>query len=194
MVRYIASSWSVFYHNQLTTSRTDLISPLTGTLGECEFLLISEIHAQLVVHHPFRPLKELQKMLGLTDEEFDLASSFINDHYVTNLPFLYPPHVIATAAVSFILSMPPSLGVDSGAALLMKNSHPGVATASQTPASLQNKSQKLKYWLVQSDIDVEGVIDCVQEMVSLYALWEQYSEKDCRDLINRFIKERKLDR
>lgn len=174
---------------------TDFISPLTGTLGECEFLLISEINAQLVVHHPFRPLKELQQMFSLSEEEYTLASSFINDHYATNLPFLYPPHIIAVAAISAVLTIRPSQGVPYASGTIAKNpaSVPSIMRQMmQTPA--QNKMQRFKLWLVESDVDVEGVIDCVQEMVSLYVIWEQYSEEECRDHINRFVKERKLDR
>lgn len=159
---------------------------MTGTLGECEFLLISEIDAQLLIHHPFRPLKELQQLLGLTEEDVGLASAFINDHYATNLPFLYPPHIIAAAAVSFVLTIRPGLGIAPAATSSTR--------ATQSPMSLQNKAQKLKQWLVESDIDLEAVIDCVQEMVSLYVLLEQYSEKECGDHIKRFVKERKLDR
>jgi len=173
---------------------TDFISPLTGILGECEFLLISEINAQLVVHHPFRPLKELSQMFGLSEEEYGLACCFINDHYATNLPFLYPPHIIAVAAVSAVLTIRPSLGVLSAAGPLVRNPPAITSTTNQMQTSAQNKTQKLKLWLVESDVDVEGVIDCVQEMVSLYVIWEQYSEKECRDHINRFVKERKLDR
>jgi len=139
-------------------------------------------------------LKELQQILNLTEEEYGLASSFINDHYATNLHFLYPPHIIAAAAVSSILTIRPSLGVASAVGSVTKKPSSVASTTSQIRASGQKKTQKLKLWLVESDIDVEGVIDCVQEMVSLYVVWEQYSEKECRDHINRFVKERKLDR
>jgi len=64
----------------------------------------------------------------------------------------------------------------------------------ETQSSSQSKVQKLKDWLVTSSIDVEGMIDCTQEMISLYVVWEQYSDKDCRDQVNRFIKDRKLER
>lgn len=167
---------------------------MTATLGECEFLLISELKAQLICHHPFRPLKELQQILGLSEDDVNLASSFINDHYATNLTFLYPPHVIAAAAVSAVLTLRPGPGGASASTLVTRNTQSASSMTTQTQTSVQSKARRLKHWLIKSDIDLEGIIDCVQELVSLYVVTEQYSEKDCRDQINRFVKERKLDR
>src|SRR6266516_2746677 len=77
----------------------DFITPDTSKLGECEFFLISEMNSQLIVHHPYRTLLDLQGTLSLTQEETTLAWSVINDHYFTDLPLLYPPHVIAITAI-----------------------------------------------------------------------------------------------
>ena len=180
---------------QFTTAKLpltwkDFILPLPALIGECEFLIISELDAQLLLHHPYRPLSQLQEMLGLTQEEHTLAWSFVNDHYVTDLPFLYSPHVIAAAAISFTLTLRPSPGTTS----LGRINQANVSGPTERQSSFQSKLQKLKDWLVTSGIDVEAMIDCTQEMISLYVVWEQYSDKDCRDQINRFIKDRKLER
>jgi len=135
-------------------------------------------------------LNQLQELLALTQEEHTLAWSFVNDHYVTDLPFLYPPHVIAAAAVSFTLTLRPSHSTASSG----RTNQASVSGSMETQSSSQSKVQKLKDWLVTSSIDVEGMIDCTQEMISLYVVWEQYSDKDCRDQVNRFIKDRKLER
>jgi cyclin C len=151
-------------------------------------LLLSEIGAQLVVHHPYTPLKELHEMLNLTSDEHTLAWSVINDHYVTDLPFLYPPHVVAAAAVSFTLNLRPSTGPSYSG--LPK----GTAASASAQQGVKDKVQQLKDWLITSGIDVEGMVDCTQEIISMYVVWEQYSERDCRDQINRFVKGRGLDR
>ena len=72
-------------------------------LGECEFYMISELSSQLIVHAPYRTLNTLQLELSLTAEEFIQAWTVVNDHYMTDLPLLYPPHVIAVAAVVWVL-------------------------------------------------------------------------------------------
>jgi len=172
----------------------DFILPLPALIGECEFLIISELDAQLLLYHPYRPLGQLQEMLALTQEEHTLAWSFVNDHYVTDLPFLYPPHVIAAAAVSFTLTLRPSHGTVSSGPMLGRGNQAGISGSTETQSSSQIKLQKLKDWLVTSNVDVEAMIDCTQEMISLYVVWEQYSDKDCRDQINRLIKDRKLER
>jgi hypothetical protein len=63
----------------------DYILPDTAKLGECEFWLISEIKAQLIIHHPYRSLNELQTKLELSQDEMSVAWSVVNDHYVTDL-------------------------------------------------------------------------------------------------------------
>lgn len=70
-------------------------------IGEIEFCLISEMHSQLIVWHPYRSLtalKENQK-LALTNEELSLAWSIINDTFMTDLPLKCPPHLIAVTAM-----------------------------------------------------------------------------------------------
>ena len=71
----------------------------TSKLGECEFFLISEMNSQLIVHQPYRTLTTLQAEFALSPEEVTLAWSVINDAFMTDLPLLYPPHVIACTAV-----------------------------------------------------------------------------------------------
>lgn len=70
-------------------------------LGEMEFCLISEMHSQLIVWHPYRSLTALKEnsKLALTNEELSLAWSIINDTFMTDLPLTCPPHLIATTAM-----------------------------------------------------------------------------------------------
>ena len=70
-------------------------------LGEMEFCLISEMHSQLIVWHPYRSLTALKEnsKLSLTNEETSLAWSIINDTFMTDLPLTCPPYLIAVTAM-----------------------------------------------------------------------------------------------
>jgi len=164
-------------------------------LGECEFALISEMSSQLIVHHPYRSLSEIQTSFGLTTEETALAWSIINDHYLTDLPLLHAPHVIAVTAMFLAVVLKPTqtgLQVHSAglqnALQTMGNASPG------GPTSQQTRVQKLVNWLAESRVDMEDVVDCTQELISLYEVWEKFNEKVCKEQIARFVKTRGLDK
>ncbi|KAJ9198612.1 hypothetical protein DTO164E3_5083 [Paecilomyces variotii] len=179
----------------------DFISSDVAKLGECEFSLISEMSSQLIVHHPYRTLTELQPELALTSDEVALAWSVINDHYLTDLPLLYPPHVIAVMAIivavvfkpsqtSFHGTGPPSLASairEGGAGVL-------AALGDKNTPGPPARIQKIITFLAESEVDIKAVIECTQELVSLYEVWEQYSEKHCRELIGRMVKSKNLDK
>ena len=73
---------------------------------ECEFFLLELMDCCLILYHPYRPLiqfiqdmkddKKDSKDAGKEkDEVLNLAWSTINDTYRTDIPLLYPPHLIA---------------------------------------------------------------------------------------------------
>ena len=185
----------------VTDSLADFIAPDVSKLGECEFALISEMNSQLIVHHPYRSLTEIQRELSLTSDEVALAWSVINDHYLTDLPLLYAPHVIAVMAimvavifkpsqVNFHGSAAPSLAgamKDGGANML-------AALGDKNGTGPPPRIQKLIGWLAESEVDILAVIECTQELVSLYEIWEQYSEKNCKELLGRMVKGKGLDK
>ena len=185
----------------VTDSLADFIAPDVSKLGECEFALISEMNSQLIVHHPYRTLTEIQRELSLTSDEVALAWSVINDHYLTDLSLLYAPHVIAVMAimvavifkpsqVNFHGSAAPSLAgamKDGGANML-------AALGDKNGTGPPPRIQKLIGWLAESQVDIPAVIECTQELVSLYEIWEQYSEKNCKELLTRMVKGKSLDK
>ena len=79
-------------------------------LGECEFFLISEMSSHLIIHQPYRTLTTLQADFALTQDEASLSWSVINDHYMTDLPLLYPPHVVALTAMLLAITLRPTPG------------------------------------------------------------------------------------
>ncbi|KAI9672008.1 MAG: RNA polymerase II holoenzyme cyclin-like subunit [Trizodia sp. TS-e1964] len=187
----------------------DFIVADTSKLGECEFLLISEMNSQLIVHHPYRTLMDLQSTFSLTSEDISLAWSVINDHYLTDLPLLYPPHIIAVTAILLAVVVKQTQGgireTASTAAAFSSALHSSLglspvsgnypSSIARSSSSSQTKVQKLVNWLAESEIDIEGVIDATQHIMSLYEVWEQsYNDKECKEQIARFVKARGLDK
>ncbi|PVH86540.1 cyclin-C [Cadophora sp. DSE1049] len=178
----------------------DFFSSDTSKLGECEFFLISEMSSQMIIHHPYRSLTSLQGIFSLTQEESALAWSIINDHYMTDLPLLFAPHIIAITSILLALVLRPNTtGVQSAS-----GSASNMASAAQSALSSagnekqgggpRSKVQKLANWLAESNINIENIVDCTQEIISFYEVQEQYNEKLTREQINRFVKARGLDK
>ncbi|KAL5337732.1 cyclin-like protein [Aspergillus crustosus] len=179
----------------------EFIAPDVSKIGECEFSLISEMQSQLIVHHPYRTLSDLQSELSLSSDEVALAWSVINDHYLTDLPLLYPPHVIAIMAIIVaVVFKPGSQATFQGSAApiagAMRDGGMNILAAlgDRGGAGPPPRIQKLINWLAESEVDIKGVIECTQELVSLYELWEQYGEKHCKELLGRMIKSKNLDK
>lgn len=190
----------------------EFITPDVAKLGECEFALISEMSSQLIVHHPYRTLSELQSDLQLGSDEVALAWSIINDHYLTDLPLLNPPHIIAVMAIVVAVVFKPSHpgGAFSNSTYSANSTHSAMSAMSGVVrdgagmnmlAALGDRSgtgppriQKLVQWLAESEVDIKAVIESTQELLSLYEVWEQYSEKHCKELIGRMVKSKNLDK
>ena len=175
--------------------------PDVSKLGEFEFYLISELNSQLIVHHPYRTLDELKAALNMDQDDVSLAWSIINDHYLTDLPLLHPPHVIAVTAIFLAITLKPTQAglqaAASTAAALANTPQQLKDTAGlglADPSIVPNKIQNLVSWFAEGEVDIKAVIECTQEIISLYEVWEQYNEKACKDQIARYIKARGLDK
>ncbi|KAH6605019.1 rna polymerase ii holoenzyme cyclin-like subunit [Trichoderma cornu-damae] len=199
----------------------DFIGLDTSKIGECEFFLISEMSSQLIVHQPYRSLLALRGELSLVDEDVQLAKSIINDHYMTDLPFLCSPHIVALVAILLALVLRPNSTVPgqsasgSAAAAGLAAAQAALSQAHTTrsgqggilaeiPATPEVKErvqearisrvQQFAGWLADSDVDIAAMVDATQEMISFYECYEQYNDKLTREQINRFVKARNLDK
>jgi cyclin-C len=190
---------------------TDVLTSDTSQLGECEFAIIAELHSQMIIHHPYRSLSEIQTALQLTVDEMSLAWNIINDHYLTDLPLLHAPHVIAVTAAFLAVVIKPStsgggaappgnmhhqvqgalgnLGGGAGAA----GSSAGGSQGATNPAA-SARVQKMLNWLAEGNVNIEAIVDCVQELISLYEVWDGYKEALCKEPIARFVKARGLEK
>ncbi|KAK0512305.1 hypothetical protein JMJ35_005433 [Cladonia borealis] len=179
----------------------EYIASDVSKLGECEFYLISEMNSQLIVHHPYRTLHEIQDKLKMAQEDISLAWSIINDHYLTDLPLLVAPHVIAVTAIFLAVTLKPTqTGLQAAASTVAglssatSGANDSIGTVSGVPNTQQKKVQYLVSWLAEGEIDIKAVVECSQEIISLYDVWEQYNEKTCKEQIARFVKARGLDK
>jgi cyclin-C len=159
------------------------------------------MNSQMIVHHPYRTLSELQRELALTSDEVALAWSVINDHYLTDLPLLHAPHVIAVMAIIVAVVFKPSQAGFHGSAApalagAMREGSMNMLTAlgDKSGGGPPPRVQKLIGWLAESEVDIPAVVECTQELVSLYEVWEQYSEKNCKELLARMVKTQHLDK
>lgn len=173
----------------------------TSKIGECEFALISTLNSRLILHHPYRALADVQGPFGLSNEEISLAQAIINDSYNTDLPLLYPPHVIAVIASFLAVVLRPAqiAGVQAGPSTSGGSSSPispavsaSVAQSALTGPPFRQGNAKLSKmieWLADSKVDMEAVVDATQEMISLYECWESYNERICKESITKFMKD-----
>ncbi|KAK7978594.1 RNA polymerase II holoenzyme cyclin-like subunit [Apiospora saccharicola] len=171
----------------------DFLSLDTSRLGECEFFLISEMNSQLIIHQPYRTLATLQSDFYLTQDEINLSWSIINDHYVTDLPLLYPRTSSRSPPSS---SRSPKPGGEAWAAATAGRPRraPAATDKDKQQEARFGKVQRFAAFVAESQVDIEAMVDCTQEMISFYEVHEQYNDKATRDQINRFIKARGLDK
>lgn len=163
-------------------------------IGECEFHLISTLSSRLILHHPYRMLADIGPRVSMTAEESTLASSIINDHYNTDLPLLHPPHVIAVTAIFLaIVLRPAQSGLQAHSASLSAGAAQGALQhglgAMSGGKGHGAKVMRLVEWLAESKVDIEAIVDSTQELISLYEVWESYSEKPCKEAITKLLKE-----
>lgn len=159
----------------------------------------------MIVHQPYRSLTALQSTFSLTQEESALAWSIINDHYMTDLPLLFAPHIIAVMAILLAIVLRPSTSgiqtASGSASSIASAAQSALNSASQLKGGNADSRgggrtdvQKLANWLVESNIDIGAIADCIQEIICFYEVQEQYNEKLTREQINRFVKARGLDK
>lgn len=161
--------------------------------------------SQLIVHHPYRTVSELSTELELSVDETNQASNLISDHYQTDLPLLYPPHIIGVMAVLLAvlfssssqrgshMSMAPSIAAslrEGGMGAAMS----ALGAERQGTGRPDPRIQKIVNWLAESEVDIRAVIECTQEMVSLYELMEGFNLQQVKEVITRMMKTKSMDK
>lgn len=162
----------------------------TSVIGECEFVLIQELDAQLIVNHPYADLMEIKDELGLTQDETTLAWQAINDAHATSMILTSTPRTIAAAATSLVVSVRPSSGGQPMSNPVNTLFQGGIHGSGEKQRQSPSKQQKLVMWLAHSGLKLEAVVECTQALISLYAALEKYSEADCKQKLGALAKAR----
>ncbi|EPS40206.1 hypothetical protein H072_5975 [Dactylellina haptotyla CBS 200.50] len=70
------------------------------------------------------------------------------------------------------------------------------AAAASSALNPQNMSSarlsQMSEWFAESGVEMEAIIECTQEMISLYDAWETWTDKVCRESVARLIRGRQL--
>lgn len=195
-------------------------------LAEFEFYLIEEMDMYLFLHHPYKSLLQLRDFLlqhrdhfgfTLTDEELQHSWSLINDSYITDLHVLFPPHIIALAAVYITLVLKKNLNaIRSGTgqipdrqSLLPSESAAmhiddlmtitGGSTSALDLGNALNNLQDLRLdedtvkidrfmdFFNYSHVNLDEVVEAMQEMVNLYVAWDRYNENLVRKALQYML-------
>ncbi|KAH9483252.1 RNA polymerase II holoenzyme cyclin-like subunit [Psilocybe cubensis] len=129
--------------------------------------------------------------LGLTPVAFQTAWSIINDTYRSQLCLLYPPHLIAIAAIylTFILHPPTRHAIkhenSTGPSRIpelpapRRSSRQAHHTMAQ-PASPKKPQDPITF-LSELNVSLPLVATIAQEIISLYTLWDQYKDDGSPD-------------
>ena len=111
----------------------------------------------MIIHHPYRTLQNVADLVGLAPNDLAVAWTIINDTYASDLPLLYPPHIIALTALYMASQLRPQVKTTSNAF-----------------------HSKLVEWYAVSGIDMDSVAEVTQEIISLYEVWKDYKAKNCK--------------
>jgi cyclin-C len=124
--------------------------------------------AYMIIHHPYRTLERVTELIPLTHQDLTIAWTIVNDTYASDLPLLYPPHIIALTAIYMAFFTPSQLRThvrpNSGA------SH-----------------SRLVEWFAQSGVDMDAIAEVTQEIICLYQVWKDYRAKDCKLWLEKII-------
>lgn len=180
-------------------------------LAEFEFYLIEEMELYLLLHHPYRSLIQIKDFLNenkvefeftLTNDELQHSWSIINDSYITDLHLLFPPHVIAVAAIYITVVLEKSLNsVRSDNTMLnghieeegeSSDKHMHIddlitLTNNNKDNNLDSKLDqdtikinKFMNFLAKSHINLDQVVEAIQDLINLYVVWNKYNETNIK--------------
>ena len=171
------------------------IEPMHGvevpTLGECEFVLIQELNAQLVVHHPYPDLMSVKDELDLTQDETTLAWHAINDFHATPMILTHSPRTIAAAAISLVVTVRSSANGNAlGSASLAGVRGPVGSRPNADKGVAPSKQHNVAMWLAHSNLNIEAVVECTQALISLYTALDKYSENVCKQQLGTLARAR----
>nr|GAT54475.1 predicted protein [Mycena chlorophos] len=179
-------------------------------LAEMEFYLVDDLECDLTVFHPYRTLLALCKSVeddeseagevgvGVSVEESERywgtgqgqlelppaglqnAWFIINDTFRSELCLLYPPHLIAIAAIYLTCVFHPATN-ETIASVLATAHEPSAGPRRSSRHSDKPVAQDPVAFLAGLNVSLPLVASIAQEIIALYALWERYRESSSSD-------------
>ncbi|GBL51670.1 RNA polymerase II holoenzyme cyclin-like subunit [Candidozyma auris] len=192
-------------------------------LAEFEFYLIEEMESYLLLHHPYKSLLQIRDFINensthfgfsLTDDELQHSWSLINDSYITDLHLLFPPHIIAMAAIYITVVLKKNLnsirssggpvgsqgsdGKDSSMHLDdLMTLHAGAEVGIQSTSGSNLPDSRLDEDTVKIDrfmnffnyshVNLDEMVEAMQEMINLYIAWDRYNENQVRKALQQML-------
>ncbi|BFZ58952.1 RNA polymerase II holoenzyme cyclin-like subunit [Savitreella phatthalungensis] len=160
-----------------------------GRVGEAEFFLISELDAELVLHLPYAALElvsDEDTSNALQAQDIQAAWSLVNFCYASDVPLLFPPHIIAMACLSIVITSretaipgnsrngasvstnSPSVKPKPVSRAKNKNAAPGTVAGKTVPGMDALKSSSYLQRLFETKlVDPTAVARCCQHIISL---------------------------
>jgi cyclin C len=139
-------------------------------------------------------LNTLATQFSLTAEESATAHSVVNDCFLTDLPLLYAPHIITITALVFGVAFKTIPGNTSTSMANQAMTALQQALLPRAPGAPKSKLEKIQEWIAGGAVDIGAWADASQEVISLYAIWDEFNEKACKEQLMRFVKARGLDK
>ncbi|KAH6873697.1 cyclin-like protein [Coprinopsis sp. MPI-PUGE-AT-0042] len=121
--------------------------------------------------------------LVLSKEALQIAWSIINDTYRSELCLLYPPHLIAVAALylTFILHPPKrSKNKDSDEHKPQPRRSSRQASTHTTKPTISKNPDPITF-LAQLNVSLPLIATISQEIIAMYTLWDMYKEENPAD-------------
>ncbi|KAJ3196464.1 hypothetical protein HK101_008871 [Irineochytrium annulatum] len=148
-----------------------------ANIAECEFDLMEELDYYMIVYHPYRPLVSFSNQLRLDKRLLQQAWFVVNDCYKADLPLLYPPHMIALAALLL------TLGSD-------ENPIPssGDVDVKEWFSSLYVRMEDVGDILTSINSPASKLVVVVQQIFDLYQVMEEYKEAQIPEILQRLNK------
>ncbi|ORX81798.1 G1/S-specific cyclin-C [Anaeromyces robustus] len=129
-----------------------------ANVAEFEFYLMEEMDFYLIVHHSYRTLTKLMLDLKLPVSSIQQAWWITNDIYRTDIPLLYPPHIIAVTIIFIVGVLIPDA----------------------------NKyKDKIKEWFIGLNVDMNEIVELSQEIINFYELWTDYSDRNIYGILKK---------
>ncbi|TPX32912.1 hypothetical protein SmJEL517_g04080 [Synchytrium microbalum] len=132
-----------------------------STIAEFEFYLMEDLDFYMIVYHPYRPLTQYLKQLGIEKSCLQAAWFIVNDAFKTDAMLLYPPHMISLTAIFM--------------SCVMNEEH-----------VKQEKPQlDVRAFFSDLNINMEEIACITQEILDLWQVWAEYDDAQIKPILDK---------